>query len=68
MSKSETKPEKTYPTASLLKSKALAGYQPDFARSILTKPEYSVREAKEILDNYLKGVKPDGRRQLDGAE
>ena len=57
MSKSETKPEKTYPTESLLHSKALAGYQPDFARSILTKPAYSVREAKEILDNYLKGGK-----------
>ena len=68
MVETKNKAEKTYPTESLLRSKALAGYQPDFARSILTKPEYSVREAKEILDNYLKGVKPDGRRQLDGAE
>ena len=57
MSKSDIKTEKTYPTESLLRSRALEGYQPDFARSILTKPEYSVREAKEVLDNYLKGGK-----------
>ena len=57
MNKSEVKTEKTYPTEDLLRSKALAGYQPDFARSILTKPAYSVRKAREILDNYLKGGK-----------
>ncbi|MDE7261884.1 MAG: hypothetical protein K2N78_07505 [Oscillospiraceae bacterium] len=57
MSEPKNKAEKTYPTADLLRSKALAGYQQDFARSILTKPAYSVREAKEVLDKYLKGGK-----------
>lgn len=57
MAETKSKTEKTYPTEALLKSKALAEYQPDFARAILTKPAYSVREAKEILDKYLKGGK-----------
>lgn len=53
-----TEPEKKYRTSKLLKSKALAEYQQDFARVILTKPEYSIREAKEVLDAVLKkGVK-----------
>lgn len=53
-----TEPEKKYRTSKLLKSKALAEYQQDFARVILTKPEYSIREAKEALDAVLKkGVK-----------
>ena len=53
-----TEPEKKYRTGKLLKSKALAEYQQDFARVILTKPEYSIREAKEALDAVLKkGVK-----------
>lgn len=55
MSKTEIKAEKTYPTEALLQSKALAGYQQDFARTLLTKSAYTVREAKEVLDNYLKG-------------
>ncbi len=54
MSKS-TKTEKKYPTEKLLKSKALAGYQQDFARAILVKPEYTIAEAKAILDKVLKG-------------
>lgn len=57
MSDTKTKAEKNYPTEALLKSKALAGYQADFARTLLTKPAYSIREAKEILDKYLKGGK-----------
>lgn len=57
MAETKSKTEKTYPTEALLKSKALAGYQPDFARTLLTKPAYSVREAKELLDKYLKGGK-----------
>lgn len=53
-----TESEKKYRTSKLLKSKALAEYQQDFARVILTKPEYSIREAKEALDAVLKkGVK-----------
>lgn len=51
----ETK--KIYPTGALLRSKALAGYQRDFARALLTKPAYSVREAKAILDKHLGGEK-----------
>lgn len=42
------------PTESLLKSKALSGYQVDFARAILSKPEYTVEEAKAELDKVLK--------------
>ena len=57
MSEPKNKTEKIYPTADLLRSKALAGYQPDFARSVLTKPSYSIREARETLDKYLEGGK-----------
>lgn len=57
MSDTKNKTEKTYPTEALLKSKALAGYQPDFARALLTKSAYTVREAKDVLDKYLKGGK-----------
>lgn len=49
--------EKKYPASRLLKSRALSGYQPDFARVVLTKPEYTIREAKETLDAVLKGGK-----------
>ena len=49
--------EKTYPTEALLKSKALAGYQQDFARTLLTKSAYTVQEAKAVLDKYCKGGK-----------
>ena len=41
------------PTESLLKSKALSGYQVDFARAILSKPEYTVEEARAELDKVL---------------
>lgn len=44
-----------HPTAQLLESKALAGYQRDFARVLLTGPDYTVQEAKEILDQFFKG-------------
>lgn len=52
MSESKTK---KYPTNKLLKSRHLAGYQQDFAKAILTEPEYSIKEAKSILDKTLKG-------------
>lgn len=55
MSDTKNKTEKTYPTEALLNSKALAGYQPDFARALLTRSAYTVREAKDVLDKYLKG-------------
>ena len=47
---------KQYPTEKLLKSKALSGYQPDFARVILKEPEYSVEEAKAALEQALKSL------------
>ena len=55
--KEPVKTEKSYPAEALLNSKALAGYQQDFARAMLTKPAYTVREAKDTLDKYLKGGK-----------
>lgn len=51
------KAEKKYKTERLLKSRHLAGYQPDFARVILKEQEYTVKEAKEALDQALKGGK-----------
>ena len=47
--------QKKYPTAKLLKSKALPGYQQDFARVILSEPEYTIEDAKAALDKVLKG-------------
>lgn len=46
--------EKTYPTEKLLKSRHLAGYQPDFARVILTEARYTVSDAKDRLEEALK--------------
>lgn len=42
-----------YKTEFLLTSKALAGYQQDFARVLLPDPEYTLEEAKEILDKFF---------------
>lgn len=44
-----------YPTAHLLGSEALSGYQRDFARVLLTGSEYTVQEAKAVLDKFFKG-------------
>lgn len=44
-----------YPTAQLLASRALAGYQKDFARVLLTESEYTLQEATDILDKFFKG-------------
>lgn len=49
------KENQKYPTTRLLKSRHLAGYQQDFARVILTEPEYTIEEAKRLLDEKLKG-------------
>lgn len=38
----------------LLRSRALSGYQPDFAAVILTKESYTIEEAKAALDTALK--------------
>lgn len=42
-----------YVTAWLIRSKALAGYQQDFVRVILTKPEYTIAEAKAAIEAVL---------------
>ena len=56
--KAEAPPsEKKYPTEKLLKSQALSGYQPDFAKVILKEKEYTLQGARAALDNVLKGVK-----------
>ena len=54
MSKSKNPEPVRYSTEKLLRSKSLAGYQKDFARVILTKPEYTIEEAKAALDAVLK--------------
>jgi len=57
MSKSKRNPDTRYPTDVLLRSKPLSGYQQDFAAVLLAKPEYTLREAREVLDNFFKGGK-----------
>jgi hypothetical protein len=42
-----------YKTASLIHSKEFEKYQQDFARVLLPEEEYTVEEAKEILDKYF---------------
>ena len=42
-----------YKTEVLLKSKALSNYQTDFAKVLLTEPEYTVEEAKDLLDQFF---------------
>ena len=42
-----------YVTEWLIRSKALAGYQQDFVRVILTKPEYTIAEAKAAIEAVL---------------
>ena len=60
MSKSKNN-EKTvetkYTRERLLKSKALSGYQPDFMAVILTEKEYTISEAKAVLDAALRDPK-----------
>ena len=43
-----------YTRERLLKSKALSGYQPDFMAVILTEKEYTINEAKAVLDAALR--------------
>lgn len=53
----QSRTKKKYPTEQLLKSRALAGYQRDFAKVILKEPGYTVAEAQAALDAALKGGK-----------
>ena len=63
MSKSKTnnsvampqQPERKYSTQKILKSKALSGYQKDFAKVILKEKEYTIEGAIAALDSVLKG-------------
>lgn len=41
-------------TSLLLRNKEFSGYQPDFARAILTKQAYTKTEAKKTLDRAMK--------------
>ena len=52
---SKSKKKTVYRTAVLLRSKAVAGYQRDFAAVILTKPAYTNDDAIAALDAVLKG-------------
>ena len=47
--------EKKYSTEKLLKSGHLSGYQPDFAKVILTESEYTISGAIKALEKALKG-------------
>lgn len=47
--------EKTYPTESILQSKEFSGFQREFARALLPKPAYTIREAKAILTKFFGG-------------
>lgn len=53
-SKNEAADAVRYSTERLLRSRALAEYQPDFARSILTAPEYTIEEAKAAIEAVLR--------------
>lgn len=43
-----------FPTERLLASRALAGYQRDFASALLPGLAYTVEEARSILDQFFK--------------
>lgn len=51
----QARPAVRHPTEQLLASRALSGFQPDFARAILTGPEYTVEEALDALNKFFKG-------------
>lgn len=42
-----------YKREDLLASKKLSRYQPDFTKVLLTKPEYTLEEAQEILNKFF---------------
>ena len=53
MSTSKKTDAPKFPREKLLRSKALAEYQPDFAAVILTEPEYTIEEAKAAIETAL---------------
>lgn len=42
-----------YKTEVLLNSKTFSSYQKDFARALLTEPEYTLEEARRVLDQFF---------------
>ena len=65
---SRKKNEKRYPAEVLLESRAMSGYQEDFARVILADKEYTVQEAIEALDKVLKSSEKNEEEKGDVAE
>ena len=51
--KKTTKAAKKFPAERILKLEAFSGYQQDFAKVVLGNKEYSVQEAKKLLDKVL---------------
>lgn len=47
------KHETKYSAEVLLRSKALSGYQKDFARAVLAGKEHTIQEAKAALDKFF---------------
>ncbi len=45
--------KKKYKREALLKSKHFKGYQMDFLKALLTEPEYTLEEAKEIVQEFF---------------
>lgn len=44
--------ETVYSAESLLASRVLSGYQPDFARAVLTAQGYTIAQARTLLQPY----------------
>lgn len=47
--------EPRYPAACLLNSQALSGYQQDFAKVLLGERDYTLQEARAVLERYFNG-------------
>lgn len=57
--------ETKYPAEVLLNSRALSGYQKDFARAVLAGREYTVREAQAALDAYFQRTRQGQKTRKD---
>lgn len=51
--KGTSKSQKKYKREAILKSKRFKGYQKDFLKALLTEPEYTIEEAKEIVEKFF---------------
>ena len=47
--------EEKYTREALLKSELFAAYQQDFVSVLLKEPEYTISEAKKIVEDYFGG-------------